>query len=88
MEFVLCHHLKPLQRHMSYLCDWCVARYGILHGPWKTVCGPVLIKERKRHGFQSNCEVFIVELHEIVMHRWNIRNVYVFLDNNVEIEGK
>jgi hypothetical protein len=33
------------------------------------------------------CEVFIVGLHEIVMHVWNIRNVYVFLDSNVEIEG-
>jgi hypothetical protein len=33
------------------------------------------------------CEDFIVGLDEIVMYVWNICNVYVFLDNNFEIEG-
>jgi hypothetical protein len=32
-------------------------------------------------------EVFIVGLHEIVIHAWNIRNIYVFLDCNFQIEG-
>jgi hypothetical protein len=72
---------------MSYLCDWCPTRYGLRRGPWKTVWGLVSIKEGKRPEFHMYCEVFIVGLHKIVVHVWNIRNVYVFLDNNVEIEG-
>jgi hypothetical protein len=52
--------------------------------------GPVNTKKSLLWGymkFHTYCEVFIVGIHEIVMHVWNIRNVYVFLDNNVEIEG-
>jgi hypothetical protein len=72
---------------MSYLCDGCPARYGLRRVPWKTVWGPVTKKEEKRQGFVTYCEVFIVGLHDIAMHVWNIRIVYVLMDNNVEIKG-
>jgi hypothetical protein len=44
-------------------------------------------KEEKRQGFVTYCEVFIVGLHDIAMHVWNIRIVYVLMDSNVEIKG-
>jgi hypothetical protein len=56
-------------------------------GPWKTVRGPILIQDGKRHDFITYCEVFIVGLDDVVMHVCNIHHGYVFLDNNVEIKG-